>query len=215
LRPADLGDLPSQMGSSPAVQDLAIYWNEQWTEILEHWGEGNAWREIEYLLVNCAGSVLDIACGSGRVMEILGRYRSLDITGCDISDLLIQKARERGIAADHLAVMDATNMNFADGRFDHAYSIGSLEHFTEEGIGKVISECWRVARRSCFHMVPIARDGRDHGWIKTSQSYFNNTVAWWLPRFRASYEIVHVLDSQWEDAISVGKWFVCVKSEKL
>jgi ubiquinone/menaquinone biosynthesis C-methylase UbiE len=201
-----------EKGRSPAEQDLAIYWDAQWAEVLEHWGEGNAWNEIQLLLANCAGSVLDVACGTGKVMEILAAYGALEVTGCDISDLLIGKARGRGIGAERLAVGDATNMQFPDGRFDYAYSIGSLEHFTEDGIAKVIGECWRVAKQSSFHMVPIARDGRDHGWIKTSQSYFNNTVDWWLAKFHERYHTVHVLDSRWDDAISIGKWFVCMKS---
>ena len=197
----------------PAAQDLAIYWDENWAEILEHWGEGNAWSEIQLLLVNCSGRVLDVACGTGKVMELLAPYKSLEVSGCDISDLLIRKARERGIDADRLAVMDATRMDYASGSFDYAYSIGSLEHFTEDGIAKVIDECRRVATKACFHMVPIARDGRDHGWIKTSQSYFNNSVEWWLAKVAGRYGEVRALHSSWSDAISIGKWFVCAKPE--
>lgn len=199
-------------GASPREQDLAIYWDEDWAEILEHWGEGNAWSEIELLMINCRGKVLDIACGTGKTMSILGRFADLEITGCDISDMLIGKARDRGIDPKRLIVGDATHMVFPDNAFDHAYSIGSLEHFTEDGLAKVIGECWRVTARSSFHMVPIARDGRDHGWIKTSQSYFNNSVEWWHGKFGECYDTVHVLDSSWSDTISVGKWFACVKN---
>jgi SAM-dependent methyltransferase len=199
-------------GANPSEQDLAIYWDEEWAEILEHWGEGNAWSEIELLMANCRGKVLDIACGTGRTMSILARFPDIEITGCDISDMLIGKARDRGIDPKRLVVGDATHMLFPDNAFDHAYSIGSLEHFTEDGLAKVIGECWRVTTRSSFHMVPIARDGRDHGWIKTTQSYFNNSVDWWRDKFGACYHTVHVLDSSWNDEISVGKWFACVKA---
>lgn len=198
---------------SPHEQDLAIYWDEEWAKVLEHWGDGNAWSEIQHLMVNCRGKVLDIACGTGRTMSILDRFPHIEITGCDISDMLIGKARERGIDSRRLVITDATAMRFPDNAFDHAYSIGSLEHFTEDGIAKVIDECWRVTTGSSFHMVPIARDGHNHGWIKTSQSYFNNTVDWWLEKFRARYATVHVLDSSWNDSISIGKWFACVKSD--
>jgi ubiquinone/menaquinone biosynthesis C-methylase UbiE len=199
---------------NPKHQDLAIYWDEKWAEILEHWGEGNAWNEIQLLLANCSGRVLDVACGTGRTMSILARFPAIEVSGCDISDMLIGKARERGIDPQRLVITDATRMDFPEDAFDYAYSIGSLEHFTESGIAKVIAECWRVTTRSSFHMVPIARDDRDHGWIKTSQSYFNNSVEWWLSKFRARYDVVHVLDSSWNDSLSVGKWFVCVKSKQ-
>jgi ubiquinone/menaquinone biosynthesis C-methylase UbiE len=199
-------------GVAPQTQDLDVYWDPEWALVLEHWGEGNAWNEIQLLLANCKGTVLDIACGTGKVMELLTEYRALEITGCDISDLLIGKARARGIAPHRLVIGDATVMQFPDTSFDYAYSIGSLEHFTEEGIAKVIGEAWRVTRHSSFHMVPIARDGEDHGWIKTTQSYFNNSVAWWQAKFAARYDTIHVLDSSWNDALSVGKWFVCAKA---
>lgn len=206
--------LTNEIGSkveSPDVQDLDIYWDEGWAKILEHWGEGNAWNEVQLLLMNCTGKVLDVACGTGRVMELLARYPSIEVTGCDISDLLIGKARERGIVPERLVIGDATKMQFLDGTFEYAYSIGSLEHFTESGIAQVVNECRRVTRLSSFHMVPIARDGEDHGWIKNSQSYFNNSVAWWLERFRPYYRTVHVLDSSWNDPLSIGKWFVCAR----
>ena len=113
--------------ASPSEQDLAIYWDEEWSEILEHWGEGNAWSEIQLLMANCRGKVLDVACGTGRTMSILARFADIEITGCDISDMLIGKARDRGIDPERLVVGDATRMVFPDNSFDYAYSIGSLE----------------------------------------------------------------------------------------
>jgi hypothetical protein len=60
-------------------------------------------------------------------------------------------------------------------------------------------------------MVPVSRSGRDEGWMKTYQSFFNNSVEWWTAKYRAGFVRVQVLDSAWEDALSVGKWFVCAK----
>jgi len=200
------------LGTGPGAQDLEVYWDPRMAEILEQWGEGNAWSEIQLLLTDRRGSVLDIACGTGKVMELLAHYPGLEVYGCDISDMLIGKAVERGIARERLKVTDATAMSYADGAFDWAYSIGSLEHFTEEGIGKFLQECHRVVRGASFHMVPVARSGSDEGWIKTFQSYHNNSVAWWQSRCRAVYPRVRVLESSWSDRISVGKWLVCEKA---
>jgi SAM-dependent methyltransferase len=194
------------------VQDLSLYWDERTAEILEHWGEGNAWSEIELIMAGRSGRVLDIACGTGRVMALLGRYPSLEVSGIDISDFLIGKAIERGLPADRLTVGDATRLQFADDSFDYAYSIGSLEHFTELGVAQFISECHRVTRSASFHMIPISRSGTDEGWIKTHQSFHNNSCEWWWQRFRARYAHVQMVDSRWEDAISLGKWFICMRS---
>jgi len=205
------GRVRSVRGSGPGAQDLEVYWDPRMAEILEQWGEGNAWSEIQLLLADRHGTVLDIACGTGKVMELLAGYPGLEVYGCDISDMLIGKAIDRGIARDHLQVTDATAMSYGDNTFDWAYSIGSLEHFTEEGIDKFLRECHRVVRGASFNMVPVARSGRDEGWIKTFQSYHNNSVAWWEARCRAVYPRVHALESSWSDRISVGKWLVCEK----
>lgn len=197
---------------SPNGQDLNVYWDARMAEILETWGEKNVWKEIQLLMVNCNGKVLDIACGTGKTMEIISRF-PLDIHGCDISDLLISKAIERGIRQDHLTICDATKMPYENNFFDYAYSIGSLEHFTESGIIDFVKDCHRVTSKVSYHMIPISRSGKDEGWIKTYQSFHNNSVEWWLQKYKTSYANIQVIDSTWEDNISVGKWFVCIKDE--
>lgn len=192
-------------------QDLDLYWDEDMAQLLETWGEGNAWREIQFLMANCSGRVLDIACGTGKVMEIFRDDRRLEIHGCDISDMLIGKAIGRGIARERLRVCDATQLPYADGEFDFSYSIGSLEHFTEEGIALAISEAARVTRIASFHMMPVSRSGRDEGWLKTYQTFHNSSPGWWVAKFDKHFSRVKVLDSRWDDPISVGNWFICYR----
>ena len=191
-------------------QDLDVYWTPFMAELLERWGQGNCWVDIQLLMADLHGSVMDIACGTGKVMEILARP-GLELSGCDISDLLIEKAVERGLPRERLRVCDATQMPYGDNQFDYSYSIGSLEHFTEEGIDKFIPEAARITKLASFHMMPTSRSGRDEGWMKTIQSFHNCSVSWWLPRFQESFDRVHVVDSTWSDDISVGKWFLCYK----
>lgn len=202
---------PTQ-GANHGEQDLSVYWDANMAEILETWGERNVWKEIQLLMVNCHGKVLDIACGTGKTMEIISKF-PLKVHGCDISDLLISKALARGIPQEDLTVCDATNMPYEDAAFNFAYSIGSLEHFTESGIVDFVKECHRVTSMTSYHMIPVSRSGLNEGWIKTYQSFHNNSVEWWLEKYKSAYETVYVLDSTWEDDISVGKWFVCVKGE--
>lgn len=198
--------------SKPGEQDLNIYWDADMAQLLETWGADNVWKEIPLLMAGRSGKVLDIACGTGKTMEILSRF-PLDIHGCDISDLLIGKAVGRGIVQDHLTVCDATKMPYENDSFDYAYSIGSLEHFTEEGISKFLLECHRVTRMISYHMIPVSRSEKNEGWLKTYQSFHNNSVDWWLEKYKSAYKTVHVLDSTWNDEISVGKWFICVKED--
>jgi hypothetical protein len=199
--------------SDSGSQDLDLYWDPKMAEILDTWGIGNTWNEIQLLLANVRGRIVDIACGTGKVMTLLAPYPALEVHGFDVSDFLIQKAIDRGIPRERLAVADATKTSYADNEFDYGYSIGSLEHFTEDGIIKFVAETHRITRFASFHQIPVSRSGRDEGWMKTHQSFHNNSVDWWLQRYRSAYSTVHVLDSAWNDKISVGKWFLCVKEE--
>jgi ubiquinone/menaquinone biosynthesis C-methylase UbiE len=194
---------------SDGGQDLDVYWNAEMAALLETWGEGNAWNEVQLLLRSTAGPVLDIACGTGKVMDLLKRFRSLEVHGCDISDFLLAKALARGIPAARLTCCNAMSMPYRDDAFQSAYSIGSLEHFTEDGIVQLLRECRRVVRGPSFHMVPVSASGRDEGWIKPLQSYFNNSTGWWIAKCKQVFPTVGVLDSVWQDERSRGKWLVC------
>ncbi|HPD54087.1 MAG TPA: class I SAM-dependent methyltransferase [Bacteroidia bacterium] len=193
-------------------QDLDMYFDPEYAKILDNWGADNTWIEIQMLLCNCEGKVLDIACGTGVTISILGKYPKLEVHGCDISDLLIAKAAERGIPKDRLAVTDATQMSYPNDSFDYSYSIGSLEHFTTNGIDKFIAEASRITRKCSMHMIPTSKSGQNEGWMTTSttiQTFHNNSDAWWLERFKRHFREVHILNSRWNDGISFGRWFVC------
>lgn len=199
---------PRPAVANPTEQDLDLYWDPKMAALLESWGEGSVWKEIQLLLATREGKVLDIACGTGRVIEILSDL-PVEVHGCDISSLLLTKAAERGIQKERLTECDATNLPYESGAFHHAYSIGSLEHFTEDGIGKFLAESQRVTSVSSFHNIPVSRSDRNEGWISPYQSYFNNSIEWWLGHFKPHFARVSVLPSTWEDPRSLGAWFVC------
>src|SRR5690242_13656275 len=83
-----------------AGQDLGVYWDPKMAEMLDRWGEGNAWNDIQLLMAGKKGRVLDIACGTGRTMELLKDNVDIELHGCDISDMLIDRAVARGISRD-------------------------------------------------------------------------------------------------------------------
>jgi SAM-dependent methyltransferase len=204
---------PAPVHSGDA-QALGIYWDPAFAEVLETWGEGTVWLEVLYLMVNLNGRVLDIACGTGQTIKIVSRFDELEVHGCDISDVLISKAVDKGIPRSRLRVCDATNTGYPDGAFDYSYSIGSLEHFSDRGIDAFLRECRRVTNVRSFHQIPVSRSGSDEGWVRDSnQEFFNNCENWWLARFRMVFPRVRVLDSQWAGDMSLGRWFVCDSNE--
>ena len=195
--------------SSPESQQLEVYWKETFKDELVFWGEDTVWKEIEYLFCIAKGTAVDMCCGIGSTMHRLDKYLDLEVYGFDISDFLIKEAIKSGIDAEKLKVADATNTGYEDNFFEFSYSIGSLEHFTEEGINSFLKEAKRITTQASFHQIPVARDAKFNGWLELDQSYFNMPVSWWLTKFEKHFEEVVVVDSFWKDPISYGKWFIC------
>jgi ubiquinone/menaquinone biosynthesis C-methylase UbiE len=192
-------------------QDLDLYWDAKYALVLEEWGKDNVWNEIQLILASCKGKVLDIACGTGITISLLKKYPDIELFGFDISDLLISKAIEKNIPKENLQVCDATKTDYKDNEFNYSYSIGSLEHFTLDGIDKFISESARYTKTASFHMIPVSRSGVNEGWMKTQQSFFNNSEEWWDQKFKKHYANVYCVSSKWNDDKSYGKWFLCIK----
>lgn len=195
-------------------QDTEIYFDPAFAEVLETWAVTNAWREIQVLLGERSGKVLDLACGTGRTYDFLKRFKNLEYNGCDISPMLIERAIQRGINKERLQVLDATKLDCANNEFDFVFSIGSLEHFTVKGLGSALAECRRVSRSLNFHMVPVSSSGLDEGWITPYQSYWNNSQRWWTRIFEETFgENVWIMSSKWRDEQSRGVWFICGREE--
>mgnify|MGYP001443865740 CR=1 FL=1 len=198
---------------NPSKQELDVYYSKEMSDILDTWGSRNTWIEIQHILQDKRESkILDIACGTGIVMQILKNNLSINnIYGCDISDFLIEKAEKKGIKKEKLKICDATKLPYNNDEFDYNYSIGSLEHFTKDGITKFLKESKRVTKISGYHLIPVSRSDNDEGWITNYQSYFNNSLKWWTDICKKEFNDILVLDSGWEDEISVGKWLILKK----
>ena len=198
---------------SPKNQKLNLYYDKEMAIILDNWGQRNAWIEVQHIFFDKKGKILDIACGTGKVIEILKNNFDLDVYGCDISSFLIDKAKKKNIDEKKLIVCDATSLPYESNYFDYCYSIGSLEHFTESGIIKFLQSSSKVTKIKGFHMIPISRSGKNHGWIENYQSYFNNSQEWWSNLCEKASLKYKFIDSSWEDEISVGKWMIVKKND--
>ena len=199
------------LGEKPDKQDIDLYWDENYANVLEEWGKGTVWVEIELIFSTLKGKVLDIACGTGSTIEILNNNPELEVYGFDISDLLINRAIRKGIKESRLRVADATKICYSENVFDYSFSIGSIEHFTEEGIDLFIKNAAFSTKKFSFHMLPANMNGINKGWEKTEQSYFNNSVSWWIKKFELHFSEIKVINSTWAALDQQGKWFVCRK----
>ena len=59
--------------------------------------------------------------------------------------------------------------------------------------------------------MPVSKSNKNEGWIKTFQTFHNNSVEWWEEKFKKEFDYVEIIDSSWNDFISIGKWFLCYK----
>jgi SAM-dependent methyltransferase len=94
-------------------------------------------------------TVLDIGCGTGRVMEHLAPW-CREVHGIDISERMVQDGRQR---LGHLANVRFHHGNgydlagFGDGSFDVVYSIVALQHMPRTVAYNYLLESYRVLRR--------------------------------------------------------------------
>lgn len=203
--------LKKNKNKKPQKQDLEVYWNENFRSELNDWGKKDVWPEIKCFTEFLEGDIVDMCCGTGSTINYLFSNKNLNLFGFDISDFLIEGSKIYNINHQNLKVADATNTGYENDRFDYSYSIGSLEHFTEEGIEKFINETSRITKKISMHQIPVAKNKEFEGWLVLDQSYFNMSENWWLEKFKKKYSKVVVIDSLWSDPISFGKWFILYK----
>ena len=202
----------NNFSTSKNNQDIEIYNNVITADILESWGEKNVWNEILMLINKKEGNILDVACGTGvNMLQLKKNNPKANLYGCDISQILLSRAENKGIKKKFLECINATKMDYKNNFFTYSYSIGSLEHFTESGIDEVIKKLKLNTSVGSFHFMPVSRNSKNEGWIKTYQTFHNNSVEWWVKKFKKQFKYVETIDSSWNDFISVGKWFLCYK----
>jgi len=100
-------------------------WNAGDYDRLSRYMEAGAERFYNRLAVPPGSRLLDVACGSGQVALIAAR-RGAEVTGVDVSENLVERARERARVERLIAqfqVADAEALPFAAARFDVVTSV--------------------------------------------------------------------------------------------
>jgi SAM-dependent methyltransferase len=99
-----------------------------------------AWQVLTRLLGEGSGLLLDVGCGTGGFTAALAE-RGWDVTGVDISEDMLRRARERGVRT---VQADATSLPFEDASFDAAVSV--LTNTDLDDLSAVVAEIVRVLR---------------------------------------------------------------------
>ena len=109
---------------------------------------GHAWLDyydnLNFLSKN--SDILDYGCGIGPTIEKVINYNPKKITGIDISDISINKAKEKFKNSDikiELLVDNCEKTKFANNQFDLVYGLGILHHLE---FSKCIDEISRILK---------------------------------------------------------------------
>ncbi len=108
----------------------------------------NAWEDFyDFLNLNAKNSeILDYGCGVGPIIEKVIKFNPKKITGIDISDVSISKAKEKFVNISskvELLVDNCEYTNFDNNKFDIVYGLGILHHLQ---ISKCINEISRILK---------------------------------------------------------------------
>jgi 2-polyprenyl-3-methyl-5-hydroxy-6-metoxy-1,4-benzoquinol methylase len=111
-------------------------------------------RTLDELFAQAApGSLLDVGCGEGVLVEKWARRISGRVVGIDLDDpLLHAEWAKRQVPNLEYRVMKAENLPFADGEFEVATAIEVLEHVPDPE--HTVAEMARVASRHLLVSVP-------------------------------------------------------------
>lgn len=93
-----------------------------------------------------SGRVLDVACGTGRITELLVREGFAEVVGCDVSSAMLAVAKRR-VPNVEFFESDATSLPFEDDSFDVVTCIGLLMHLPATARVAVLKELARISRR--------------------------------------------------------------------
>lgn len=97
-----------------------------------------------------AGSVLDLGCGDGTLLDSL-RLRHLEAEGLDISNEAIKKCQAKGHRAQLFDFSDS-KLPYPDNHFDYVVILDVLEHLYDPDI--LLLEAKRVSKKFVILSVP-------------------------------------------------------------
>ncbi len=114
-------------------------------------------RLLQYVDLPEPANVLDIGCGTGRLLDRLAtQFPDLQATGLDLSANMLRVARQSNRHRPRLIYIEgkAESLPFADGQFDAVFSTISFLHYLEPK--QVVSEIARVlSPGGRFYLVDI------------------------------------------------------------
>ncbi len=111
-------------------------------------------------------SMMELGSGVGWIMEaMLERFPSTRLTGLDISQNMVRRARERFVdPRARFVVYDGGMFPFRDSVFDNIYSCATLQHIDKPVVFLLLAEMRRVLKpggHATLHFLSVHQIGHD------------------------------------------------------
>ena len=124
--------------------------------------------------VPAAGRVLDIGCGCGVPVARLLSAAGYGVTGVDISDVQIERARQLVPAASFIRA-DATELDFPTGSFDAVICLYALIHMPLDRQPPLLRLISRWLRPGGWFLITTGQDA----WTGTEDNWLGGPAAMW------------------------------------
>ena len=135
------------------------YWNERFAQMGQRWRDKDYYAILEYLPRNASFTLLDVGCALGDGCQLIkAQFPNANITGIDISDFAIAKARSKGSDIEYqvLDIRDSPLPKY----YDFITIIETLEHFDEPFT--IVDKCLNKTKKALIIQTPFTpnRSGR-------------------------------------------------------
>ena len=103
------------------------------------------------------GRILDLPCGTGRIMQYLYQVGYKNITGADISEQMIGVAKNKMQGSDSVSFIrtEAEHTEYPDGTFDAITSIRFMGHIPRETRVEILREFNRICKGPIIVEYPV------------------------------------------------------------
>ncbi|MFI5808800.1 class I SAM-dependent methyltransferase [Streptomyces sp. NPDC051561] len=153
----------------------------RYDEVYEADSKYRSWVESLKVRLEDGSRVLDLGCGSGVPVVRDLAEAGHRVTGVDISEMQIRRARELVPRADFIRA-DATSLDFPAEFFDAVVSLYALIHVPLEEQRSLLKAVASWLRPGGWFL----RSTGQHGWTGTDENWLGSGVAMWWSHADAS-----------------------------
>lgn len=144
---------------------------------------------------------LDAAVGTGALGDILRVLDYADLTGIDLSEGMMQRAREKGAYRELRRMMLGEPLDFPDDHFDACFSVGVFTegHAPPESFDELI----RVVRPGGWMVFSVRADVYEKGGFREKQRALEADGRWRLVRMSDAFTMFPAIESSHDGLIFV------------